>query len=88
MFRGKLGGVVRAAGAEVTGDPAACDLAVVELEARDWETGIREARDRGVAVLAFGSHIDAALLHRARELGADAVPNSQVERRLAELVAG
>jgi hypothetical protein len=37
-------------------------------------------------VLAFGSHVNAGLLRRARELGAEAVPNSQVEVRLAELL--
>lgn len=86
MFRGKLGGVVGAAGGEVTRDPAACDLAVVELEARGWEEAIRDVHGRGVRVLAFGSHMDAGLLRRARELGAEAVPNSQVEGRLAELL--
>ena len=88
MFRGKLGALVSAAGGEVTRDLAACDVAVVELEARGWEEAIREARGRGVRVLAFGSHVDAALLRRARELGAEAVPNSQVETRLAELLQG
>ena len=85
VFRGKLGGVVAAAGGEVTRDPARCDLVVVELEAREWEDRIRDARDHGIPVLAFGSHVNAAMLRRARELGAEAVPNSAVERRLADL---
>lgn len=88
MFRGKLGGVVSAAGGEVTRDSAACDLAVIELDARGWEEAIRDAGGRGVRVLAFGSHVNAALLRRARELGAEAVPNSRVEARLAELLGG
>jgi hypothetical protein len=88
MFRGKLGGVVSAAGGEVTRDSAACDLAVIELDARGWEEAIRDAGVRGVRVLAFGSHVNAALLRRARELGAEAVPNSRVEARLAELLGG
>lgn len=88
MFRGKLGSVVSAAGADVTRDPAGCDLAVVELEARGWEDVIRDLHGRGVRVLAFGSHVNAGLLRRARELGAEAVPNSRVESRLADLLVG
>lgn len=88
VFRGKLGGVVSGAGAEVTRDATACDLAVVDLEARGWEDAIRDARGRGVRVLAFGSHVNVGLLRRARELGAEAVPNSRVEGRLAELLRG
>jgi hypothetical protein len=87
VFRGKLGAVVAGAGAEVTRDAAACDLAVIELESRGWEAGIRDARGREIPVLAFGSHVDAALLRRARELGAEAVPNSQVEAALAQRLA-
>lgn len=88
LFRAKLRGVVSDAGGDVTGDPAECDLAVVELEARGWEDAIIDASGRSVRVLAFGSHVNAGLLRRARELGAEAVPNSQVERRLAELLRG
>ena len=86
VFRGKLGGVVEGAGASVTRDAGACDLLVIELEARGWEERIRDALDRGVPVLAFGSHMNADLLRRARELGAEAVPNSRVESRVAELL--
>jgi hypothetical protein len=86
VFRGKLGGLVESAGGSVTRDGAACDLAVVELEARNWEASIREAHSRGIPVLAFGSHVNADLLRRARELGAEAVPNSRVESRVAELL--
>jgi hypothetical protein len=87
MFRGKLGGVASGAGWEITRDAAACDLAVIELEARGWEAGIRDARGRGIPVLAFGSHVHAELLRRARELGAEVVPNSRVEAQLAQLLA-
>jgi hypothetical protein len=86
LFRGKLGGAVESGGGSVTRDAAACDLAVVELEARGWEECIRDARTRGIPVLAFGSHMNADLLRRARELGAEAVPNSRVESRVAELL--
>ena len=87
LFRGKLGAVVEGAGGSVTRDAAAYDLAVVELEARGWEERIRDAHGRGIPVLAFGSHMNADLLRRARELGAEAVPNSRVEDRVAQLLA-
>lgn len=87
LFRGKLGGVVAEAGGEVTRDGTACDLAVIELGGRGWETEIRAARERGIPVLAFGAHVNADLLRRARELGAEAVPNSRVEDRMAQLLA-
>lgn len=84
VFRGKLGGVVGNAGGDVTRDAQACDLAVVELEARGWEECIKTAHGRGIPVLAFGSHLNADLLRQARALGAEAVPNSQVERSLTD----
>ena len=86
LFRSKLAGVVRAGGAELTRDPAASELGVIEIETTGWEERILEFSGRGVPVLAFGSHVHAELLRRARELGADAVPNSQVEHRLASLL--
>jgi len=82
MFRGKLRAVVEAAGATVTRDAAAADLLVVELESAGWEDRIREGTSRAIPVIAFGSHIDSQRLRAARELGAEAVPNSQIEARL------
>jgi hypothetical protein len=82
MFRGKLRGIVDAAGAEVTRDAAIADLLVIELESERWEDRVREGVARGIPVLAFGSHIDAERLRAARALGAEAVPNSQIEARL------
>lgn len=82
MFRGKLRAVVEAAGAEVTRDAATADLVVVELESAGWEDRVREGTARAVPVIAFGSHVDAHRLRTARELGAEAVPNSQIEARL------
>ena len=41
---------------------------------------------RGTPVLAYGSHVRADLLRAAREAGARAVPNSEVEERLRELL--
>lgn len=86
LFRSKLSGVVTANGAELTRDAAASELGVIEIEATGWEERILEFSGRGVPVLAFGSHVHAELLRRARELGAEAVPNSQVEHRLVTLL--
>jgi hypothetical protein len=86
MFRGKLRGVVSGAGANVTDDAAAADLVVIELEAEGWEDWIREGVRRGVPAIAFGSHVDVKRLRAARALGAEAVPNSQIEARLGALL--
>lgn len=86
FFRSKLGAVVQAAGGEMTRDEAACDLAVIELGAVDAEPRIRGLVARGIPVLAFGSHVKADALRAAREAGATAVPNSEVERALAERI--
>jgi hypothetical protein len=86
MFRSKLRAVIAARGAEVAADESACDRAMVEIDAPDWEARIRTLAGRGIPVLAFGSHVHADLLRRAREAGAQAVPNSQVERVLGDLI--
>ena len=85
VFRSKLAGVVAAAGGEVTREEGLCDLAVLELEgaAAGRVGGLVR---RGIPVLAFGSHVRADALRAAREAGATAVPNSQVEVRLRELL--
>jgi hypothetical protein len=86
LFRSKLEGVVTAGGAELTRDAAAGELGVIEIAATGWEERFLEFSGRGVPVLAFGSHVHAKLLRRARALGAEAVPNSQIEHRLAALL--
>jgi hypothetical protein len=86
LFRSKLGAVIAHAGRAASRSPADCGVAVVDLSIPDWETAVRELRAREVPVPAFGSHVDADALRRARALGAEAVPNSQVERRLSELL--
>ena len=86
LFRSKLAGVVAAAGAELTRDEAACDLAVLEIEQAGLTHRIATLAARGTPVLAYGSHVRADLLRAAREAGATAVPNSQVEERLRELL--
>jgi hypothetical protein len=65
-----------------------CDLAVVELGGPDAAERIRAFVGLGVPVLAFGSHRSADVLREARDAGAEAVPNSEVERRLRALLAG
>jgi len=86
VFRAKLAAVVAAAAGEVTRDAAGCDLAVLEIEGPEEAERIRQLRGRGIAVLAYGPHVRADLLRVARQAGAVAVPNSEVERRLAELL--
>ena len=86
LFRSKLAGTVAARGGEVTRDEAACDIAVVEVERPEVAGRIRALVERGVGVLAYGSHVRADLLRAAREAGATAVPNSKVEERLGELL--
>jgi hypothetical protein len=82
VFRGKLRGVVSAAGAAVSRDATTADVLVVELESTGWEDHIRDGVGRGVPVIAFGSHVEPERLRAARALGAEAVPNSQIEARL------
>lgn len=87
LFRSKLGAVVSRAGRTTSREAAGCGLGVVDLSVPDWEPVVRALRADAVPVLAFGSHVDVDSLRRARALGAEAVPNSQVEHRLAELLA-
>ena len=85
FFRGKLQEVVRSAGAEpVREEPL--DLAVIDLARTDSPQRITELVARGIPVLAFGSHVDAVALRAARDLGARAVPNSEVENSLRALL--
>jgi hypothetical protein len=81
VFRAKLRAVVEAGGGELAGAEVA-ELAVVEVGSPQWEARVVELVGRGVAVLAFGPHVRADLLRLARERGAVAVPNSQVEEAL------
>ena len=87
LFRSKLRGIVTAAGGEAAVGEEQCDLAVIEIEAPQWEARIRGLVARGIPVLAFGSHVHADLLRLARDAGAQAVPNSQVAAALTRLVA-
>jgi len=86
VFRAKLGAVVAARGGEVVRDDAACDLAVIEIESAGWAERVKSLCARGIAVVAFGPHVNADLLRLAREAGAVAVPNSQIEDTLGDLL--
>ena len=86
FFRAKLEAVARAAGAHVASGGEAA-MAVVELSGEASLQRIRDLAAAGVAVLAFGSHVHADLLRAARDAGADAVPNSQVEEALRRRLA-
>lgn len=85
FFRAKLQALVQAAGSQVTPDEP-WDLAVVELGKPAIADRIRELVERGIPVLAFGSHVNADALRAARALGARAVPNSEVEAALRALL--
>lgn len=85
FFRGKVQAIVGASGAEIAReDPV--DLAVLELGKPGLDERIRELVRRGVPVLAFGSHLDVETLRAARNAGARAVPNSEVESTLRALL--
>src|SRR5439155_1748363 len=61
-------------------------VAVLEIEPAGSMDRIAALVARGTPVLAYGSHVQADLLRAARDAGAAAVPNSQVEERLRELL--
>ncbi len=86
FFRAKLEDIARRAGWRVApSGPAA--VAVVELASDSGLQLIEELVSSGIAVLAFGPHVEAERLRAARLKGADAVPNSKVEERLKELLS-
>ncbi len=85
FFRGKIQEIIRSAGSEPVRDEP-FDLAVVELGKPSTDERLRGLVARGIPVLAFGSHIDAAALRAARETGARAVPNSEIENALRALL--
>ena len=85
FFRGKLQAIVTSSGAELVREEP-YDLAVIELGRADAPRRITDLVARGVPVLAFGSHVDAAALRAARDLGARAVPNSELENSLRALL--
>ena len=85
FFRGKLQALLGAQGAELVRDDP-LDLAILELGTPGVGDRIRDLVRRGIPVLAFGSHVDAEALRTARNAGACAVPNSEVETVLRALL--
>jgi hypothetical protein len=86
VFRARLSAAITGAGAELVRDAEQCDLAIVTVEAPGAVDRIRGLVARGSAVLAYGPHVRADLLRAARDAGAVAVPNSEVEHRLLTLL--
>jgi DNA-binding NtrC family response regulator len=65
------------------------DIALVNTAARgvDWRAGIAVARDAGVPVIAFGSHVDLETQAEARQAGATRViANSKLATDLPGIV--
>lgn len=65
-------------------------LVLVNTAARgiDWRAGIVAARDAGIPVVAFGSHVDLATQEEARQAGATSViANSKLASDLPGVVA-
>lgn len=83
FFRAKLSAVLERAGHTVSLCGTA-PFAVVELGTPNSLSRIQRLVASGAQVVAFGSHVKADLLREAREAGAKAVPNSQVEQLLLE----
>jgi hypothetical protein len=77
FFRAKLEALVELSGHTAVRSGGA-PYAVVELGAVTLEQ-VRELVAGGTRVVAFGSHVGAQELRDARDAGAQAVPNSQVE---------
>lgn len=85
FFRGKIQAILGAAGGNPVRDEP-FDLAVLELGKPGVDERLRDLIRRGVPVVAFGSHVDAEALRAARNAGARAVPNSEVESALRALL--
>jgi hypothetical protein len=64
------------------------DVLIVDLSARaDWEAAIRQAREHGVPVMAFGPHMDADARRKAKAAGASRVlANSNLARDLPAIL--
>ncbi len=64
-------------------------LVIVDLACAGTEPvrAIREAKQRGIKVIAFGAHVDVESLKAAREAGADKVlPRSKFVEQLEQLI--
>jgi hypothetical protein len=87
FFRTRLEELVRRAGCRPTRQGPA-DLAVVELGTDRALERVGTLAATGIPVIAFGAHIEPRVLRTARDLGATAVPNSQVEQAVRAALAG
>jgi hypothetical protein len=85
FFRGRIQALIGAAGGVVVRENP-LDLAVLELGKPGVDERIRELVRGGVPVVAFGAHVDVEALRAARNAGARAVPNSEVETTLRALL--
>jgi CheY-like chemotaxis protein len=93
MFGVQLQNMARKAGYRVASFrsgtlPTGGDLLVVDLSARvDLEEGIRQARTRGIPVVAFGPHMDTESRRKAKAAGASRVlANSNLARDLPAIL--
>jgi len=89
MFGVQLNKITQKAGFKYTmarlgTTPLEGDVLIVDLGARgDWEGVIRQARERGILVIAFGPHMDADARRKAKQAGAWRVlTNSNLARDL------
>ena len=70
-----------------TGERPALAIVNIATEGVDWESAIRLARQHGLPVLAFGSHMDLEARARARQAGAlKVVANSKFSKDMPGLV--
>jgi hypothetical protein len=86
LVRARVAALVTRAGGSLTRESTACDLAILDAEKPGALERIRAFVAAGVSVLAYAPHVQADLLRAARDAGATAVPNSELERRLAVLL--
>jgi hypothetical protein len=86
LFGSKVQGALRAAGHEVVPPDAPADLLVVDLTA-DVDARLDAVRTAGVPTLAFYSHVEQEVRHRAEAAGvARVVPRSRMAREGPTLV--
>ncbi len=100
MFASQIQGLARTAGIQLqwvrsadkalelarTGRPACIilDVNLVGSAIGELVTGLKTAGDSVPVLIGFGSHVDAASLHRAREAGCDLVlPRSKLVQDIA-----
>jgi hypothetical protein len=83
FFRAKLTAALEQSGFAVSLCGSA-PVAVIELGTPNAPSRIQRLAAGGSRVVAFGSHLRADELRAAREAGAKAVPNSEIERVIRE----